>query len=168
MQTSNMPTRLVPGLLATALLLPAAASAQSPSGERTITALGSARVKVQRPAKLSSPTIAAAVDAARVKATPAAVANAQARAQLLASSAGMTLGALRSISEGTPSPFVAPPFVYGVDGTFGPGKYCGTIRTPVFKRNKAGRRVVTKVRRRFGCRVPAYVATSVSATFAAS
>lgn len=77
----------------------------------------------------------------------------------------MTLGALTSVAEQLPSPF----FYYGpaIDGTFGPGKYCGIIRTPVYS-NKGGRRHVVKTRARWGCRVPHEVTASISATFDAT
>ena len=131
-----------------------------------MTGIGTAEADVVKPKKLSSPTIRAAVDVARRKAAPAAVAAAKAEAQRLAAASGLTLlGDVLNVAEQPATPF--GPF-YGVDGTFGPGKYCGTIRTPIFKRNSKGRRVFThKFRSHFGCRVPPEVVLTVAVTFAA-
>jgi hypothetical protein len=155
---------------ALAFALPATAAAQAPAAQRTITAVASGAVKVQRPAKLSSPTIAAAVEAAREKAGPLALANAHEEAQRLAAAAGVTLGDLQSISEQSFGPYGYGPFGgYGLDGTFGPGKYCGTIRTPIFRRTKSGGRIFAhRFRTHFGCRVPGQVVVTLSATYAVS
>lgn len=147
---------------------PATALAQAPAPERTITALASAAVPVIRPAHLSSATIAKAVDIARAKSGPAAVAHAREEAQRLAAASGLTLGALRAVSEQSGFPY-GPFGGYGADGTFGPGKYCGTVRTAVFKRDSSGRRVFQhRFRSHFGCRVPRTATTTLAATFAAS
>lgn len=159
--------RLVVVVLTAAGTLSVTAAAVAQEG-RTVTALASAAVKVQRPASLSSATIGRAVEAAREKSGPAAVRNAREEATRLAAAAGLTLGALQSVAEQSPSPF-GPFGGYGLDGTFGPGRYCGRIRTAVFKRDARGRRVFQRrFRTRFGCRVPPTVTTTVSVTFAAA
>lgn len=164
----GMKTLIAVGALACAL--PAAAAAQAPTAQRTITAVASGSVKVQRPTKLSSPTIAAAVEAAREQAAPLALANAREEAQRLAAAAGVTLGDLQSVSEQSFGPYGYGPFGgYGTDGTFGPGKYCGTIRTAIFRRTGSGRRIFThRFRKHFGCRVPPQVIITLSATYAVS
>lgn len=165
--------RLKAGLIAslsTTLVLaavPASSVAQESAPPKTVTALATASVAVARPVHLSNATIRAAVATARTNAGPAAVANVRAEAQRLASAAGLTLGALQSVAEQAGFPF--GPFGGLVDGTFGPNKYCGTIRTPVFKRDKHGHNVFQhRFHSHVGCRVPPSVAVSVSATFAAS
>lgn len=159
-------SRLTAVLLAaaSALAVPATAGAQE---GRTVTALASASVRVVRPARLSSPSIARAVEATRAKSVPAAVADAREEAARLAAAAGLTLGALQAVAEQPGSPY-GPFGGYGLDGTFGPGRYCGRIRTPVFKRDARGRRVFQRrFRSHFGCRVPSTATTTISATFAA-
>ena len=152
-------------LAAGAMALPATASAQD---GRTVTAIASASVRVVRPAHLSSATIGRAVEAARAKSAPAAVANAREEATRLAAAAGLTLGELQSVAEQAASPY-GPFSGYGLDGTFGPGKYCGTIRTAIFKTDANGRRVFQhRFRSHFGCRVPSTATTTIAATFAAA
>src|SRR4051812_9634306 len=169
-----MPARrtvLLAAALAAALLAAPAAHAQAPAPGRTITAVASGRVTVNSKVARNSRAIAAAVDAARDRAIPLAMAKAREEAQRLASAGGLTLGPLVSVSEPQPSPFFGGPGggPYGTEGTFGPGKFCGQIRTPIRRRNAAGQlRNTGRVRSRFGCRVPAEVTQTVSATFAAS
>jgi hypothetical protein len=154
--------------LVIAALVPAAAAPQTPTGQRTVTAVASGSVKVQRPAKLSSATIGEAVEAAREKAGPLAFANAKEEAERLAAAAGVTLGELQSVSEQSFGPY-GPFGNYGLEGTFGPGRFCGTIRTAVFRRTESGRRVFAhRFRKRFGCRVPGQVIITISATYAMS
>jgi uncharacterized protein DUF541 len=158
--------------VATAALLaaPAAdAQAPAPAPSRTITAIAAGRVTVNRSVAQNNRAIAAAVESARNKAIPLAIANAREEAQRLAAAGGLTLGPLVSLTEPEPSPFFGGPVggAYGADGTFGPGRFCGRIRTPVRRRNAQGRLVNTgRTRSHFGCRVPPEVAQTVSATFA--
>ena len=154
-----------------ALLTAPVAEGQAPAPTRTITAIAAGRVTVDRDGLAqNSKAIGAAVEAARDKAIPQAIAKAREEAQRLAAAGGLTLGPLLSVSEPEPSPFFGGPVgaAYGAEGTFGPGKFCGTIRTPVRRRNAQGRLVSTgRFRSHFGCRVPSEVAQTVSATFAA-
>jgi hypothetical protein len=65
--------------------------------------------------------------------------------------------------------FCAVGAAYGAEGTFGPGRFCGQIRTPIRRRDARGvLRSTGRVRTRFGCRVPGEIAQTVSATFAVS
>ena len=154
------------------LIAAPAARAQAPAPARTITATAAGRVTVDRDGLAqNSKAIGAAVDAARDRAIPLAIANAREEAQRIAAAGGLTLGPLVSVSEPQPSPFFGGPLggAYGTEGTFGPGKFCGQIRTPIRRRDAQGRLVSTgRVRSRFGCRVPSEVAQTVSATFAVS
>jgi hypothetical protein len=152
-------------------LLPAAAAAAAAPPGKSITAVATARIEIDK-AKVAknSKAIGAAVEAARARAVSAAIVAAREEGVRLASAGGLALGELWSVEELAPSPF--GPFyggAYGADGTFGPGKYCGTIRTAIFHRTANGRSVFThRFRSHFGCRVPSEVSQTVSATFAAS
>jgi hypothetical protein len=147
-----------------ALLLPASALAQTPGPDRTIEATGVASVKVKAPSdRTHEAPIRAAVEAAEEKALPRAVAEARSKVTELAKLSGMTLGAIVSISDSGSSPY--GPFFYG---TFGPDRFCGTIRTPIFKRGKDGKRHRVATRTRHTCRVPPTVTSTVTVTFAAT
>jgi hypothetical protein len=159
-------------LAATLLVAPAAhAQAPAPAPARTITAIAAGRAPVNRDVPQNSKAIATAVEAARNRAIPLAIRNAREEAQRLAAAGGLALGPLLSVSEPQPGPFFGGPAgaAYGVEGTFGPGKFCGQIRTPIRRRTASGRRRFTgRFRSHFGCRVPSEVTQTVSATFAAS
>jgi len=147
-----------------ALLLPASAMAQQPAPGRTVDAAGVASVKVKAPSdRKHEATIRAAVEAAEAKALPLAMADARSKAADLARLSGLTLGGIESISDTSSS--VYGPFFYG---TFGPGRFCGTIRTGIFKRGKDGKRHRVGTRTRHTCRVPPTVTSTVSVTFAAT
>jgi Protein of unknown function (DUF541) len=168
-----MPARRTASLASLAaaatLVAASAAQAQAPAPTRTLTAVAAGRATVARAGlDQNSKAIAAAVEAARERAIRLAIANAREEAQRLAAAGGLTLGPLVSVSEPPPSPFLGGPLggPYGAEGTFGPGRFCGQIRTPIRRRNAQGRLVSTgHVRSRFGCRVPAEVTQTVSATF---
>jgi hypothetical protein len=146
----------------TILVLPVSAARAQ---DRSVAAQGLASVKVTPPSdrKHEAP-IRAAVEKAEDKALPRAIDDARSKATDLAKLAGLTLGPIVSISDAPTSPY--GPF-YGFYGTFGPDRFCGTIRTAVFKRNKAGKRVRVGSRSRHTCRVPSTVTSSVTVTFAA-
>jgi Protein of unknown function (DUF541) len=149
---------------AIAVLSPAAAHAQQPAPDRTVGATGVASVKVKAPSdRTHEAPIRAAVEAAEEKALPRAVAEARSKAAELARLSGLTLGAIVSISDTTSSAY--GPFFYG---TFGPDRFCGTVRTSVFKRGKDGKRHRVGTRTRHTCRVPPTVTSTVSVTFSAS
>jgi hypothetical protein len=170
-----MPARrtvpLAAAALAATLLAAPAAQAQAPAPTRTITATAAGRAPVNRNVAKNSRAIAAAVEAARNRAIPLAIANAREEAQRLAAAGGLTLGPLLSVAEPQPSPFLGGPGggAYGTEGTFGPGRFCGQIRTPIRRRTASGQlRSTGRFRTRFGCRVPGEVAQTVTATFAVS
>lgn len=138
-----------------------AAYAQAPAPE--VEAYGSGAVTPKPKDPKSNASIAAAVAAAYDRALPLAVADARTQAQELAAATGVTLGALVGVSnEQQPSPFFSP---FGQEGAFGPGRYCGTVRTPRFKTVDGKRvRVGTKTRR--ACRIPGRVTRTVKLTYA--
>jgi Protein of unknown function (DUF541) len=147
------------------VLSASAAQAQSPAPERTVAAQGTASAKVVAPKdRTHEAPIRAAVEAAESKALPLAIADARDKATELARLSGLTLGPIVAISDAPTSPY--GPF--GFYGTFGPDRFCGTIRTPVFKTDKAtGKRKRVGTRSRHTCRVPATVTSSVTVTFSA-
>jgi type IV secretory pathway TrbL component len=109
--------------------------------------------------------IRAAVEAAEAKALPHAMAAAREKAAALARLSGLTLGAIVSVSDAQTSPY--GPF--GFYGTFGPDRFCGTVRTSVFKTDKTtGKRKRVGFRTHHTCRVPSLVTSSLTVTFAAS
>ena len=149
-----------------ALMLVPAAQAQAPA--KSVTASGVASVAVKPDDRTSNASIKAAVEAANTSAQPKAIAEAREQATTLAAAAGLTLGAIISVSDAPATPFYGPYFAPYTQGTFGPGKYCGTVRTPHLKHLSNG-----KTRRVFGkphrvCRIPPSVTVSVTVTFAAS
>src|SRR3954453_20310628 len=116
-------SRLATLTIATALLGVAApaASAQAPP---TITATGSATAKPDPSDRQSETSIREAVEAANAKALPKAIADAREHAGELATAAGLKLGPLVSVADGTANGY---PFIYAF-GTFGNGHFCGQAR----------------------------------------
>jgi uncharacterized protein YggE len=160
------------GVLAAAAFLTCSASAgaQSPAPPaltpNTITVTGTGEVKPTPADAKRNESIAAAVEEAKAAATPRALADGLARATRLAQLAGMKLGSLLAIAEGASAPFgfYGP---YGQEGTFGPGRFCGTIRSSTLVKTKSGKRKRI-VRTRRGCRVPREVSQTLTMTFAAT
>ena len=148
------------------VLCASTAHAQTPAPERTVAAQGLASVKVVAPKdRTHEAPIRAAVEAAEAKALPRAMAAAREKATTLARLSGLTLGAIVSVSDAQTSPY--GPF--GFYGTFGPDRFCGTIRTAVFRTDKAtGKRKRVGFRTRHTCRVPSTVTSSLTVTFAAT
>jgi hypothetical protein len=156
-------SRCVIAVLVSALLPVCAAHAQAPA--RTVEAQGAVSVKVTAPSdKKHEAPIRAAVEAAEAKALPRAIDAARAHAADLARLSGLTLGAIVSISDAPSSPY--GPF-FGFYGTFGPDRFCGTIRTSVLKRDKNGKRHRVLGPSHRVCRVPRTVTSTVTVTFAA-
>jgi hypothetical protein len=84
----------------------------------------------------------------------------------LAQLAGLTLGEIVAVDETPqPIPYYGP---FGGYGTFGLDRYCGKVRTGVFRRDAQGRRVRVGTRTRRGCRVPTAITSSVRVTFSAT
>jgi uncharacterized protein YggE len=152
--------------LAVSVLSVSTAQAQSPAPDRTVVAQGAASVKVVAPKdrKHEAP-IHAAVEAAEAKALPRAIADAREKAAELARLSGLTLGSIVAISDTPASPY--GPFI-GFYSRFGPDRFCGTVRTSVFRTNKkTGKRVRVGSRSRHTCQVPSTVTSTVTVTFAA-
>lgn len=145
---------------------PAAAQQQQQQPPSTITTTGNATVKPEPADRMSETSIATAVREAKKKLLPLAAAAARARAVEIGQATGLTVGAVQSVSDAPFSPFFGNNF--GEDGTFGPGRFCGTVGR--FKFIRRDGRIVG--RRRIGsrksCRVPSRIATTLSITYAAS
>jgi uncharacterized protein YggE len=147
-------------------LLAAPAAAQQPAGGKTVEVIGVGEADVKPENRRSNASIQRAIDKAQAAALPRAMRSARERGTELARLAGLTLGEIMTISEGPPSPY--GPFGFGVfEGPFGPGRWCGTIRRPVYRRvDGRRRRVGTRARR--VCHFPSEVYATVTVTFAAS
>ena len=152
-------------IAAASLALFLAFAAPAGAQERTIVAAGAGQVAVTPTDRTSNDAIATAVEQAYQAALPKALADAREDAHALATAAGLTLGALLSASDAPNSPYYGP-FGGPGFGTFGPGKFCGTIRRAIIKRTKTGRPKVVGHRTRHTCRVPPFQIRQVTLTFA--
>ncbi|HWH95093.1 MAG TPA: LuxR C-terminal-related transcriptional regulator [Baekduia sp.] len=144
--------------------LAAVANAQEASApQRTLVATGTGTVKVTPKDRTSNASIVAAMDAAEEKALPAALKDARAEAAELAAAAGVTLGPIVSYANS-----IGGGFYFGSyqTGSFGPGKFCGNIRTRSSRIGKDGKRHVGKFHTRRVCRFPSTLQRSVQLTFA--
>jgi hypothetical protein len=116
----------------------------SDEGVREVSATGSGVAPVDV-ARRTSPAIRHGLRAARLAATPPAAEAARASAQSAARGSGITLGPLFSVTEAT------NPFGYGYDpllGVFGPGQFCGAVRSVTVEGGSGGRRIVRHRRKR--------------------
>lgn len=172
MLPTHLAFRTVAAVVAFAFIagcLAAVANAQAPATsptERTLVAVGTGVVKVTPKDKTSNASIVAAVEAAEAKALPKALAEARSEATELATAAGVTLGPLISLSNSPASGGVFFGPYYPTTGTFGPGKFCGNVRTRSVKIGKDGKRHFGKTRTHRTCRIPPTVQRSVQLTFA--
>jgi uncharacterized protein YggE len=149
--------------------LAAAAQAQTvaPAPQRTLVASGTGQVRPAPKDRNSNTSIRAAVEKAEAKALPLAVADARKQAQELATATGVTLGPLVAVSNGASTNGFYGPIFYA-NGSFGPNRYCGTIRSRKVTVDANGKRHLGKLRTRRVCRVPTTVQRVVSLTFALS
>jgi hypothetical protein len=117
---------------------------------RAITASASAFAPVRARRRTSS-SIRTALERAQLVADPMALEGARRRAAGVAQAAGFRLGALVAVAEEPRQPY----FADILSGVFGPGRFCGTIRSP---------RVPPKRR----CFVPAKASSVLRVTFVAA
>lgn len=149
---------------------PAAGQAPAPPPPlppTTVTVTGTGTVKPTPADRKNNASIAKAVAEAKTAAAPLAIADGRARATSVAALNGLRLGTLLAITEG---PTGGTPFFFvgaygGQDGTFGPGRFCGTIRRVVFRTDSAGKRKRVRTRPIRTCRVPTRVSVSYGMTF---
>jgi hypothetical protein len=154
--------------VAAAAMLVGTAEAQAPPA-KSVTTIGIGTASVKPKDRKDNASIKEAVEAADTAARPKAIASARERATELAQAAGLTLGGITTVSEASNVPYYGPFGVpYALQGTFGPGKFCGTTRTSHLKRDSKGRlrRVLSKPHR--VCRFPSTINVSLTVTFAAT
>jgi hypothetical protein len=151
---------LTPTACAAAMLCLAVAPAAARAQDRTIVAGGTGQVTVTHNDRKSNDSIAAAVKKAYDAALPKAIADAREEAGELATAAGVTLGPLVTVSNVAAQPFYGGIFAGPELGTFGPGKFCGTVRIRTRTHNG------TRTRTRHTCRVPSTITRAVTLTFA--
>jgi uncharacterized protein YggE len=160
----------VAAVIAAGVLVPAA-RAQAPAAPpaKSVTTLGVASISVKPDNRRSNASIKAAVEAADASARPKAIAAARERATELAQATGLALGAITSVSDAPTLPYYGPYGApYGLQGTFGPGKFCGTVRPVRRVRGSDGKVRSVRGKARRVCRVPPTVTVSLTVTFAAS
>jgi hypothetical protein len=138
----------------------ATAETSAAAAGRALIAAGTGQAPVAPRDRRSSASIRHALLAARLAAAPAALREAERDARTLAAAAGLPLGGLFSIAE-SQSPYEDPAL-----GSFGPGRFCGTISRPVFRRDPAtGRsRIVRRIRQR-RCFFSTTVTVALRATY---
>ena len=130
--------------MVTATFATSETEAATPAG-RAIAGTESASAPVRPRNRRSSASIADALLRGRRQAAPLALAAARRDAEAAGRAAGMQPGALFSIAE------VREPFgEQQLLGTFGPGRFCGTVSRAIVRRDAATgrRRVVRRVRTR--------------------
>lgn len=141
---------------------PAVAQAQQ---AQTVTATGTGQAAVHPSNRKSSPSIAAAVDAARKVAIAKALSDAREYALDYAKAGGLTLGNVISISDSQTNGFYGPGGPGAFFGPFGPNQYCGTFRQPIGKPVPGQRPKLKRIHR---CIVPPFAYTTLTVTYAAS
>jgi hypothetical protein len=158
--------RWVAVVAAVAAGLPAAPAVAQQPASKSVQVAGVGEADVTPENRRNNASIQRAVDEAEAAALPRAFEAARLRAADLARLSGLTLGGIIAVSDVPASPY--GPFGFGpFEGTFGPGRWCGTIRRPVFRRvDGRRRRVGTRTRR--VCHFPPEVYVSVTVTYAAS
>jgi hypothetical protein len=128
-----------------------------------VTAIGFASATVDATNQDSEGTIRRAVEAANAKARPRAFADAKRKAAALGATAGMTLGAVWSVSQDPNVPYYGG----GINqGTFGVNEYCGRMRVAAGFRTTADGRKVRRYAQRRGCRAPKTATVYLTVTFA--
>jgi hypothetical protein len=155
---------LAPVLAALTLAGPALADTT-----KSVTATGTAEVKVVPTNRHSNASIAAAVATAQAQAVPGALTAARGNALLYAKNAGLILGGVLSVSDATNSAFYGGPFggPGGLIGPFGPGKYCGIERRPIFKK-VGNRQKLVRIKKTHTCYVPRFASTTLTVTYTAT
>jgi uncharacterized protein YggE len=147
--------------------LAAVAGAQTPvappATQPSVVATGTGSAKVTPKDRTSDKSIQAAVDRAQATSLPLAFTDAKTQAGQLAAQAGVGLGALVTIANGPGQLFYGP---YGTTGTFGPGLWCGNVRTRSVTVGKDGKRHYGKYRTKRTCRFPGSVTRQVTLTYA--
>jgi hypothetical protein len=144
------------------VLVTAPAAAAQPD---TVTATGTGQHAVHPKNRKDNASIAAAYDAARQAAIGGALEEAHRYALAYAKGVRLTLGAVQSVSDVQNSVFYGPgQFV----GPFGPNQFCGTLRQPILKKEKNGRRKVIGTKKVHRCFVPRSAFVTLTVTYSAT
>jgi hypothetical protein len=152
---------LLAGCASLAVASAPAAAAQASS----VTATGTGQSAVHPKDRNNNASIATAYDAARQAAIGGALKQAHEYALDYAKAVGLTLGSVMSVSDAQNVPFYGPgPFI----GPFGQNQFCGTLRQPIFKKGKNGRRKVVGTKKVHRCIVPQFATISLTVTYSAS
>jgi uncharacterized protein YggE len=119
-------------------------TSETASAGGALVAAGTGQARVAPADRRSSASIRRAMLAARLAAAPAALAEAGRDAESIGAGAGLPLGGIFAIAE------IQRPYDDPAIGSFGPGRFCGTVRRPVFRRDPATgrRRVVRRIAQR--------------------
>lgn len=158
-----MSRRLVLAATLSAALLTAGPAIAQP--DKTVTATGTGQARVHPTNRHSNASIAAAFDAARKAAITGAFNEAHEYATDYAQAAGLTLGGIISVSDAQTNGFYGPG--PGIVGPFGPGRFCGTIRQPIFKLVN-GRHKLVGFKKHHRCIVPRFAFITLAVTYSAS
>ena len=158
-----MPRRLLVLIGIVAGLTWAAPAVAASAG--SVTATGTKLVKVVPTNRKSNSSIQAAVGAAQKAGISGALLAARENAVSYAKAAGLTLGAIISVSDvqNNGGGFYGP-YGGGFYGPFGPNKYCGIQRRPVFRIVNKKRKLV-RFKKVHACVVPPYQATTLTVTY---
>ena len=152
-------------LLAVGASAALAAAPVAAAQAQTVTATGTGQSGVHPANRHDNASIVRAYDAARQAAIGGALTQAHEYALDYAKSVGLTLGTVMSVSDAQNSPFYGPgPFF----GPFGPNKFCGTVRQPIFKKGKNRPRKVVRTKKVHRCIVPQFAFVTLTVTYAAS
>lgn len=156
---SRGPAVIASLLAAFAVAVPAAAA----EGQ-SVTATGTAQVKVTPKKRNSESSIEAAVEAAHKAGISQALAEAHEYALEYAQAVGLTLGPVISVSDATNA---GGYFGLGFPGPFGPNQFCGRTVRPVFK-VVGGKRKVKGFKHVRTCFVPPFEFVSLTVTYSAT
>jgi hypothetical protein len=153
------------GLLAGCASLVVAVAPAAAAQTSTVTATGTSQSVVHPRDRHNNNSIVAAFDAARQASIAGALKQAHEYALDYATAVGLTLGSVVSVSDAQNFPFYGPgQFI----GPFGPNQFCGTLRQPIFKKGKNGRRRVVGTKKVHRCIVPRNASVTLTVTYSAS
>jgi uncharacterized protein YggE len=144
------------------VLVAAPAAAAQPD---TVTATGTGQHAVHPKNRNNNASIVSAYDAARQAAIGGALKEAHKYALAYAKGVGLTLGSVDSVSDAQNNVFYGPGQFLG---PFGANQFCGTLRQPIFKKEKNGRRKVVGIKKVHRCIVPRFAFVSLTVTYSAT
>lgn len=145
------------------VLAAAPAAAAAPD---TVTATATGQRAVHPKNRNNNASIASAYDAARQAAIGGALQDAHTYALAYAKGVGLSLGSVVSVSDAQNSGFYGGPGQFL--GPFGPNQFCGTLRQPIFKKQKNGRRKVVGTKKVHRCLVPRFAYVILTVTYSAT